>query len=321
MKNSLLAFCLAAAVSLPAGVELKPSATQIEILVDGQPFSTFFFGPETHKPYLHPLRSASGKIVSRGYPMADVAGEPRDHPHHRGLWFTHGEVNGLDFWSPESGKGPNKGRVTLNRVVSVKGGDQSGSMTAAFDWKGPDGKVLLTETRTTTIHSDPKLRIVDIDMTLKAGPVKVHFGDTKEGTFAIRLAAPLQEPTGREKAEQVKPTGKMTNAEGMEGEKKVWGRRSPWVDYSGTLEGEKLGVAIFDHPANPKHPTYWHARSYGLFAANIFGERDFYNDKSRDGSVTLAPGESLRFRYRVVIHPGDTGEAGIADLYQKYAIH
>jgi hypothetical protein len=111
----------------------------------------------------------------------------------------------------------------------------------------------------------------------------------------------------------------MVAADGRKGEKEVWGKRSPWVDYSGALDGEKLGIAIFDHPSNPKHPTYWHSRSYGLFAANIFGEHDFYNDKARNGSVTLEPGGSLRFRYRVVIHPGDTQEAGIAGLYQNYA--
>lgn len=319
MRKSRIIVVLAAALPLAAQVQLTRSETQIAITVDGEPFSTLFFGPETHKPYMHPLRSASGKSVTRGYPMLDLPGEPHDHPHHRGLWFTHGEVNGLDFWSPETGKGVNKGRVVLNEIVSVKSGAKSGEMTLVFDWKKPDGSVLLTETRVTTIYSDPKLRILDFDINLKAGPEKVVFGDTREGTFAIRLAAPLDEPTGKERPGIATPTGKMTSAEGKQGEKNIWGKRSPWVDYCGTLDGEKLGVAIFDHPKNPKHPTYWHARSYGLFAANIFGEHDYYNDKTRDGSVTVEPNGSLRFRYRVVIHPGDTAEAGIADLYRKYA--
>jgi len=111
----------------------------------------------------------------------------------------------------------------------------------------------------------------------------------------------------------------MVNAEGLEGERQVWGKRSAWVDYFGEVEGEKLGVAIFDHPQNPKHPTFWHSRSYGLFAANIFGERDFMADKTRDGSITLEPGGTLRFRYRVVIHPGDFRSANIAELYRQYA--
>ena len=318
MSRAPILVALACALPLAAQVKLTPSSTRIDIEVDGKPFSTLYFGPDAPKPYMHPLRSASGKVVTRGYPMADVAGEPKDHPHHRGLWFTHGEVNGFDYWANEK-PGPRAGRILLNKVVSVKSGDKSGSMTLAFDWNAPDGNKLLTETRTTTIHSDPKLRIIDLDIELKAGAGKVVFGDTKEGTFAIRLAAPLNEPTGKEKSGVTTPTGRMTSAEGGQGEKQVWGKRSPWVDYAGIIDGEKLGVAILDHPSNPKHPTYWHSRSYGLFAANIFGERDFHADKSRDGSVTLEPGRSLRFRYRVIIHPGDTGEAGIAGLFRKYA--
>jgi len=315
MRKSLLVLALAA--PLLGQVRLTRADTQIDIQVDGQPFSTLFFGPEAPKPYMHPLRSASGKVVTRGYPMIDVAGEPRDHPHHRGLWFTHGDVNGVDFWANE-GPGPKKGRIRLNRVVEVRSGDKSGTLTLVLDWNSPDGKTLLTETRTTTIHADPALRLLDLDIALQAGSEKVVFGDTKEGVFAIRLAAPLNEPAGKEKPGMASPTGKMTSAEGLEGEKKVWGQRSAWVDYSGLLDGEKIGVAIFDHPSNPKHPTYWHSRSYGLFAANIFGEHDFHADKSRNGSVTVEPGGKLRFRYRVVIHPGDTREARVAELYRKY---
>ena len=304
----------AAALPLLAQVQLTRQGGQIDITVDGKPFSTFFIGPDAPKPYLHPLRSASGKVVTRGYPMLDIPSEPHDHPHHRGLWFTHGNVNDVDFWASEPSQGPKKGRVVLNRVVEVKGGTQSGAIKAVFDWKTPDGKTLLTETRTMVVHSNPTLRIVDFDIDLRAGAEKVVFGDTKEGTFAIRLNAALNEPTDKRHP----GAGLMTASDGRQGEKQIWGKRSPWVDYAGTLEGEKLGIAILDHPTNPKHPTYWHSRSYGLFAANIFGEHDYYNDKSRNGSVTVEPGGSLRFRYRVVIHPGDTAEARIADLYKKY---
>ena len=149
---------------------------------------------------------------------------------------------------------------------------------------------------------------MDFDVTLTAAE-KVTFNDTKEGTFAIRLATELEE----------KHSGKMRNAEGAIGEKNVWGKRSPWVDYAGTVGGEQLGVAIFDHPTNPRHPTYWHSRSYGLFAANIFGVRDFESDKSKDGKLELEAGKSLRFRYRVVIHPGDSDSAGLAAQFKKFS--
>jgi hypothetical protein len=132
-------------------------------------------------------------------------------------------------------------------------------------------------------------------------------GDTKEGTFAIRVVKALEEPQGR-----------MLNSNGAVGEKEIWGKRADWVDYSGMVTGEKLGIAIFDHPSSVNHPTYWHARGYGLFAANPFGEHDFYNDPKRDGSAIIAEGGALTFRYRVLIHHGDAGEAQVAKAYQRY---
>ncbi len=206
----------------------------------------------------------------------------------------------------------------MKKIGELKSGKKMGSLAATFDWVDPQGKAILTESRTIVFYSNPTMRIMDFDINLRALE-KVKFGDTKEGTFAIRLAAGLEEP---DKKSLPKPrrTGMMINADGAQGEKNVWGKASPWVDYAGELEGEKLGIAIFDNPANPKHPTYWHSRSYGLFAANIFGEHDYYNDKSRDGGVTVEPCNSLRFLYRVIIEPvdSDSVSANIVDLYKKY---
>jgi len=318
MKLAFL-LLLAAAV-LPAQVKFTQHPDRISVDIDGKPFTELWTGdPENTKPYLHPLRAASGTIVTRAFPMAKVAGETTDHPHHRGLWFSHDEVNGFHFWLNELSE-PNakNGKIVLNKVNSLQGGKDSGTIAVTFDWNDPQGKTLLTESRTMVFYADPKLRIMDFDINLKAHGEKVTFADTKEGTFAIRLAAGLEEP-GKNSLPNPKRTGLMVNAEGKKGEKEVWGKRSNWVDYSGELNGEKLGVTIFDHPGNPKHPTYWHARSYGLFAANPFGERDFYNDKTRDGSITIEPGKTLRFRYRVVIHPGDTETANPAAMWTKYS--
>lgn len=316
MKASL---CLAfLAVPLCAQVKITQGSDRITVDVDGKPFTAFFIGAETQKPYLHPLRSPSGKIVTRGFPMETIEGESKDHPHHRGLWFTHGDVNGFDFWANEAGQrsvGP-KGRVVVRKVGELKGGKKSGSIDTTFDWNAPDGKALLTETRRMTFYAGPGPRVMDFDITLRAIQ-KCVFGDTKEGTFAVRLAAGLEEVMPRG-ITTPKRTGRMVDSEGRSGEKAVWGKRAPWVDYAGELEGEKLGLAIFDHPGNPKHPTYWHSRSYGLFAANIFGEHDFYNDKTKNGGVTVEPGGTLRFRYRVLIHTGDAA-SGIAEAYKKFA--
>jgi hypothetical protein len=311
MKVTLPLLVAAAVLPVWAEVKFTKEEGKIAVEIDGKPFTTFFYGGDAPKPYLHPLRSASGKSVTRHYPMEEKAGEARDHPHHRGLWFTHGEVNGYDFWANEANRRPGgplkRGNIVLKKLGAVKGGGKQGTIEATFEWQETDGKPLLTEHRVMTFHSDPKLRIVDFDVRF-TGIEKAKFGDTKEGTFALRMAAELDG----------KHSGKLTNAEGKVGEKLVWGKQSPWVDYWGQLEGETLGVTIMDHPGNPKHPTYWHSREYGLHAANVFGEHDFYNDKTRDGSMTLEPGKTWRFRYRVVIHPGDPQEAGIAALYEKY---
>ncbi len=313
-----------AALSLPLGAQVKiaqPENGRISIEIDGKPFSDFWVGPETKKPYLSPLRTASGIVVTRAYPMSsDVPGEAHDHPHHRGLWFTHGDVNGYDFWGNEDsqkGAGKGKGFVVLRKIDKLTSGRKTGSVGASFDWKIPDGQVLLVETRRMDFYSDPQLRTIDFDMTLSPQQ-KVTFGDTKEGMFAIRLAAPLEEQQPRGIAEP-RRTGRMVNAQGKTGEKNVWGKRSEWVDYSGQIGGQPVGIAIFDHPSNPRYPTYWHARAYGLFATNIFGVHDFENDRNRDGSLTIQPGQPLRFRFRVVIHPGDTAAAGIREMYAAYA--
>jgi hypothetical protein len=161
-----------------------------------------------------------------------------------------------------------------------------------------------------TFYSDDKLRYFDIDITLTAIQ-SVTFGDGKDGALGIRLRPVLQEDKDKDHPHIV-------NADGLEGEKALWGKPSNWCDYSGMIGSEKVGVAILDHPDNPRHPVRWHARAYGLFAANPFGIGAFTGDKTQDGSVTLEPGKSLRYRYRVIIHEGDAKDANIAALWKKY---
>ena len=308
MKCAVLMSILAL-LPLSAQVRFQQKQDSIEISIDGRPFATFCFGADVPKPYLSPMRSASGIVVTRRFPIEKIEGETRDHPHHRGLWFTHGDVNQVDFWANEPGGRGRKGVVKLEKIIAVKEGRKDGSIRAAFLWVDDTGETLLREERTMTFHSHASLRMLDFDARLTAVK-KAVFGDTKEGFFAIRLRDEMRERGG---------TGRMVNAEGKSGMREVWGRPSPWVDYSGTLEGEQLGVAIFDHPQSFRHPTHWHARDYGLFAANAFGLHDFYNDKTKDGSHALEPGQSIRFIYRVVIHPGDAASAGVARLYEEFA--
>jgi hypothetical protein len=308
--------------SLP--VKMGREGNTVKVVIGGQPFTTFYFGPEAPKPYLHPLRSAQGVVVTRGFPMRkDIPGESTDHPHHRAMYFAHGNINGIDFWSEaqfeekrtEVAHGVQytsetlpHGRTVFKKLDTMQGGKDSGSLRATFNLVGPDGKTIAEETQAYTFSGDDKARIIDCEFTITALKDPVKMGDTKEGTFAIRVVKALEEPNGR-----------MLNSEGGVGEKQIWGKRASWVDYSGTVKGSKLGIAIFDNPSNPKHPTYWHARGYGLFAVNPFGEHDFLNDKTRDGSITIAPGKSLTLRYRVLIHDGDAATANVAAAYARYA--
>src|SRR5579884_1185506 len=293
------------AVSLAAQVPDK-----IYINVDGIPFTTFWSGADLNKPYLWPLRTADGKTITRRWPMEQDTGESHDHPHHRGLWFSYDDVNGIHFWGndpSEAAKDPKTGKIVVEKAA-LRGG-KAQTLTTDFDWKGPDGNIVLREHRVTTFLSDPQLRIMDFDITLTAAD-KVVFGDTKEGAFAIRLADSMTEK---------KHGGEMVNAEGARGMKDVWGKRSNWVDYSGLVDGTKVGVAMFDAPSNPRHPVYWHARDYGLFALDPFGQHAF--DPSQPVSDwTLEAGKSLHFRWRVVIHPGDEKSAKIAQLYEKWSV-
>ncbi|MEZ5394591.1 MAG: DUF6807 family protein [Bryobacterales bacterium] len=314
-KIALLLGVLAASVTLArAGVDFRQHSDRIEVFADGKPLTTLYFGQDAPKPYLHPLRAADGTIVSRQYPMRDdIPGEAHDHPHHRGMWFSHGDVNGFDFWASEPDQQPQnkKGHIVLKGVHKV--GD--GFIRADFEWRTPEGEVLLTDDRIYRFSVQGDNVIIDNDIHLTAETKPVTFGDTKEGTFAIRIAPSLRETTPDKKPGK----GVILSSTGGVGEKNTWGKAAPWVDYSGPIGSKTYGITIMDHPFNPKHPTYWHVRAYGLFAANIFGEHDFFNDKNRDGSVTLQPGQQLDFRYRVVIHPGNAADASVEKLYDTWA--
>jgi len=303
-------------------VDVKRNKDTIQVMIGGRPFTAYYFGPEAPKPYLHPLRSAQGTIVTRGYPMVkNIPGESHDHPHHRAMYFAHGDINGIDFWGEAqytkaqqtahghyySSEELPKGRTVFRKLEEMQGGADSGTVKADFDLVDPDGKSIGRETQEYVFHGDASTRSIDCTFTIEADREPLKMGDTKEGTFAIRVVKALEAPNVH-----------MLNSNGGVGEKQIWGKRADWVDYSGKVAGEDLGIAIFDNPSNPKHPTYWHARDYGLFAVNPFGEHDFYNDPKRDGSITIPTGGTLTLRYRVFIHHGDASQANVAEAYKQY---
>jgi hypothetical protein len=321
--QKVLILALLAGFPLVAQVKITQGTNEIDVAIDGKPYTTFFYGPEVAKPYLYPLRAPSGVAVTRSFPMDKVAGESTDHPHHRSLWFAHSAVNGYDYWNNEFSYEDNPkvkgtlGHIYVMKVDKAQSGAKTGEIDETSDWMQPDGVVVLREDRKMIFHAGGPNRVIDFDFILTA-KTNVKFDDAKDGVFGIRLASGLEEP-GPKSIPEPKRTGLMVNAQGCRTEAQCWGKRSEWMDYSGTVDGQKVGVAIFDTPGNSGFPTYWHARGYGLFANNIFARHEFTNKAEPDGSVTLKPGEQLHFRYRVVIHPGDTAAAHIAELYKDYA--
>jgi hypothetical protein len=297
-----------------AQMTVKVQDDRIHVDLKGQPYTDFIFkGGEAMKPYLYPLRAPSGTIVTRRFPIEIVAGEPTDHPHHRGLFFAH--ANEASYKSP-----PPRGRIAYEKLLKSSGG-KSATISVRLGWLDPDGKKLLEEVRTMTLRATPTARFTDVFINLTA-VAPVVFGDEKDGTFGLRLDPALNEDKNIKENGQTRvypgAPGLIVNAEGVQHEKEVWGKPSHWVDYSGEIGGEKLGVAIFDYPGNSR-PARWHVRAYGLFAANPFGYSAFTNDKSKDGSVKLDPGQSIHFAYRVVVHNGDAHSAGLTALWDDFA--
>jgi hypothetical protein len=295
-------------------VELHQNGNQIDILIGGQPFTTYYFDPAVAKPYLFPLRSAQGIVVTRSFPMeTHIAGEDRDEPHQRAMYFAHGSINGFDFWGeaayPKWSNHSSRtfGRTVFRQLDQMSGGPDSAALRATFNLVKSNGETFAEEIQAYTFSGDEHSRTIDCEFTIYASEGPIEFGDTKEGTFAIRVVKALDSPPGH-----------MVSSTGATGEKAIWGKRADWVDFSGTVAGEDVGIAIFDHPQNFRHPTYWHARGYGLLAANPFGAREFTRDRRQDGGYKIPAGGSLILRYRVLIHHGDYSEAHVADAYMKY---
>jgi hypothetical protein len=287
----------------------RPAASgALAILSRGKPLTTFELG--AHKPYLFPVIGPTGDPLTRAYPMQDVEGEERDHPHQRSFWFTHGDVNGVDFWGsdPLNRPGPRTGKIQETEREVEAAGAATAVVRTRNDWLDATGKRLLADLRRYRFWDDGQTRWIDVDVRMMAVEGPVTFGDTKEGMFGVRVPSSMDVKR--------KQGGRIVNAEGVT-DQAAWGKPSPWVDYSGPVNGKRLGIAILNHPSSFRHPTTWHVRDYGLFAANPFGYRDF--GIAMAGAHETPKGEAIEFRYRVVLHAGDSAQAQIAMQYAGYA--
>lgn len=290
--TTLLFFALTSVSFAAAAVTFERQDDQVTVKIGDSPFAVYNTSKELPKPFFSPVRDPNGTIISR--PIEN----PEDHKHHKGIWVSIDEVNNIKFWA-EAGKIEN---------VSVETHDSTGDSPATLEvvnhWQGEDGKPVVIETTSIAIFPN-RLMTYDIVFTPPAGPAT--FGDTKEGLLGFRMINSMRE----------NETGKVINADGKQGTEECWGQRSAWVDYYGEAEGKIVGITLMDHPGNFR-PSRYHVRNYGLFSISPFGEKAYTKGANDAEPVVVPKGESLRLRYGLYIHNGDTLEGKVAETYKQF---
>jgi len=323
--------------ALKVDVVDNPEKQQVEVLVDGKLFTAYMYTDKIaalKKTTLYPIITANGNDITRGFPLKKIAGERVDHPHHLGMWLNYGDVNGLDYWNNSDAISEDRqmhmGVIRHNKIKKMKSGPGKGTLSVSMDWLKPDGSKLLKETAKFIFYAKKDLRVIDRLSTIAALDEKVAFNDNKEGMFAVRVTRALEHPSDKpivlSDAHGQKTdvpvldnegvTGKYLSSEGVEG-MAVWATRAKWMALNGEVNGEKVSVVIMDHPTNAGYPTYWHARGYGLFSANPFGQKVFSKGKEVL-NFALDPGQSVTLRYRTVVFSGQTDADKIEKAYAKF---
>ena len=318
-------------------VDVHEKMGDVEVLLDGRLFTRYATKLAPNKPIFYPLISPEGDSMTRRWPVEPevLPGESRDHPPHRGLWFTHGSINGIDFWSEQG----TVGRTINTGFDAIQSGWVYGSFRAKTEWRAPDqpqnssyltdqksqktktnsisnGALIATDTREIRVYFLPNgERILDFNITLFPVGKALTFGDTKEGTFGMRLPDSLT--VTPDKSGKITPTGHIESSTGAL-DAGVWGKTAEWVDCWGVLNDKLQGVALFDAPSNLRHPQTWHTRTYGLFAINPFGLHDFKGTKGREGEYTVPLGKSLSFSYRLLFHRNDPAALHIEESYAAF---
>lgn len=301
---SLATILLSAASAVCQEWSLKQEGDDVAISHGGELF-TRYLTKTGAKPILWPIIGTEGTELTRAYPMKMVAGEKEDHPHQRSFWFTHGSVNGVDFWSEQ----PGHGSIVHQTYKTLAATGESAAIETENHWQAPDGKLVCQDERRVVFRKIPHARIVDFAITLFSNEHDVTFGDTKEGSFGIRV------PTAMDADKE--HSGKIKNSNGETGDA-AWGKAAKWVDYAGTVNGKQLGILILNHPDSFRYPTTWHVRGYGLFAANPFGWTDFGSQGGKSGEYTLPKGERMNLSYRVIFYDGEMSAEKAEKLFEEY---
>jgi hypothetical protein len=315
-------------------VTVQEEQRRVDVMIDGHPFTSYIWPDRLAKPVIYPLRTANGTIITRGYPLDPRPGERVDHPHHVGMWLNYENVNGIDFWNNSEAikpqDAPKMGTIRHRSIIAAEGGSEEGKLEVEADWLTYSRKVLLQEHTRFVFRGGPDFRSVDRITTLRTQDEKVVFADAKDGMLGLRVVRALEMPSDKAevftdasgratavaKLDNTGVNGVYLTSEGKKGEA-AWGTRGRWCNLSGKIGDEPVTITILDHPANPGFPTYWHARGYGLFAANPLGEKVFSNGKE-ELNLTLAPHQTVTFRYRILITSGVVSPESTEAAYKAF---
>lgn len=282
-------------------------ASRLDIVVHGKRFTSYHYGEQWVRPFLHPLIGPGEVGITRSWPISGIVkGETRDHPHHKSLWVAHGECGTVDNWSEEPGHGYQRQRRFASRVS----GPVYGEFVAKIDWCDSRERKQFEETRRIRVYAvSRRMRLLDVEIRFRMNQGPVTFRDTKEGgLLSIRVASAMDVPRG----------GRIENGYGGRDERECWGKKAPWCDYSGVVDGRAVGIAVMDHESNPRYPTEWHVRNYGLMTANCFGWSHFRPEARERGDLRFRKSSTTTWRYRVYIHEGDATKGKVRERFLDF---
>ena len=293
-------------------VTITPLDDRLRVAIDDELFAEYVYGVYS-RPIVYPIIGPHGIGMTRNWPMKDdVPGESHDHVHQKAMFLAFGAVNGVNFFA----ESPDAGKIVHETVLDVESGSARGLIRTANRWVAPDGEVVCTDVRTLQFQAVPGGRAIDWEVALQASHGDVTFADDKHGLMAIRTHPNLRLDNAPEHGVTT-ANGQAVNSEGIGG-KAVFGKRACWIDYWGKINDKTVGIAIFDHPSNPHHPTWWMARGYGYVAADPFGGHAIGGEAPGTGDLVIPSGKSATFRYRFVFHEGGPEEAKIDERYRRY---
>ncbi|MCH5598349.1 DUF6807 domain-containing protein [Niabella ginsengisoli] len=305
-----------------------------DIIYNKQLLTSYCYYDSIAKPFLYPVNTLDGIAVTRGYPIDPRLGDRTDHPHHVGIWMNYESVNGIDFWNNSTAIAAEKknryGTVKHEKIVKTRASGNTASLAATAKWVNESGDVFLNEKSSYAFKVVGDIFIIDRATTLSALKNTVVFKDVKDGFFAIRVARELEMPSkepgifidangNTTKTDPIAPnviSGMYQNSNGIMGDS-VWSSKATWATLKGSKDGKPITIAMFDHPSNIGYPTYWHARGYGLFALNPLGRKIFSNGKE-ELNLTLSPGKSVTFRYRIIISSKNIDTTELANLSEDF---